>query len=127
MNPITTPETNHTYKLSGGTSENDLPCFLTEDRKVISTWELDDDERKRLVADRVLQLWIWWANEIGCSVTIAGVEYNGDTLRSSKFGDEQILKELVLDDSTCAVIEDGATVTVMIDMAPPPPIALVVP
>lgn len=47
MKPVPTDDTNFTYKLAGGTSENDLPCErgrVNETPFVRSTWNFDVDE-----------------------------------------------------------------------------------
>jgi hypothetical protein len=47
MKPVETPDTNFTYKLPGGTSENDLPCErgrVNETPFVRSSWDFDEDE-----------------------------------------------------------------------------------
>lgn len=46
MKPVKTPDTNFTYKLPGGTSENDLPCErdMGANPFVRSTWNFDVDE-----------------------------------------------------------------------------------
>lgn len=47
MKPVATEDTNFTYKLPGGTSENDLPCErgrVNETPFVRSTWDFDVDE-----------------------------------------------------------------------------------
>lgn len=43
MRPIVTQDTNFTFKLPGGTEENDLPCVMG-DAEVRSTWSFEGNE-----------------------------------------------------------------------------------
>lgn len=52
MKPVKTDETNFTYKLPGGTEENDLPCVLDKEAGTVkATWELDDEEARLFVSE----------------------------------------------------------------------------
>lgn len=62
MRPILTPSTNAVFQLRGGTRKNDLPLFRTKENGqslLISTWELEDHERKAIAEGATLELVIW--------------------------------------------------------------------
>lgn len=45
MKPVTTPDTNLTYTLPGGTTKNDLPCYRESPGLIVSEWDLTKAER----------------------------------------------------------------------------------
>lgn len=63
MKPIVTPRSNMVFKLEGGSEENDLPVEQAydddENSVLVSTWELTDDERKRISEGANVELMIW--------------------------------------------------------------------
>lgn len=63
MNPVRTDKTNFTYKLPGGSAENDLPCEAGLDEAglpvITSTWELSVDELMAIQLTRRIELHVW--------------------------------------------------------------------
>jgi hypothetical protein len=63
MKPIKTPETNVVFKLPGGTDENNLPVYMGnnehDEKVIISTWELSDEERKVIAEGGMVSLCVW--------------------------------------------------------------------
>lgn len=54
MRPRRTPDSNVVYRLPGGTEDNDLWCERLPSAyagtRIMSEWELDDDEREAIAA-----------------------------------------------------------------------------
>lgn len=62
MKPVRTSQATTTFVLKGGTKVNDLPVEQAEEdgRPVlVSTWELTDDERRRISIGKRVVLTIW--------------------------------------------------------------------
>lgn len=76
MKPVKTPESNFTFILPGGTKENNLPVCQLDDLDgqpmIISTWELDEDERNLIAEGARIQLAVWGS---GHPPVMLSVEY----------------------------------------------------
>lgn len=62
MKPVRTSKTTATYRLVGGTEENDLPVEIgEEDGKpvLVSTWYLSEEERRRISIGKRVVLTVW--------------------------------------------------------------------
>lgn len=63
MKTVRTLDTNFTFKLEGGTEENDLPVIAAKDAEnrtcMVSIWEPDEEERKRITDGEDVRLVVW--------------------------------------------------------------------
>lgn len=130
MRPIRTPETNHVYKLAGGTDANDLPCHI-DDEVVASTWDADASDLEALSPDYPrLILDVLWPDPLTCTVRVGDNEIIDDFGQVERIDDTPTGGSLyvrhthILTAREVAVLADGATVRVTIPLAPPPPISL---
>lgn len=60
MKPRKTPTSTMVYRLPGGNEDNDL--WAERDAAagtILSTWELDDDERRRIAEGGTVDLVVW--------------------------------------------------------------------
>lgn len=123
MRPVPTDETNHTYKLPGGTDENDLPARLDQGR-VYSTWQLEDGELEEITPGLPrLIVSLIWPNPLGCSIKIGdgGADENPEAVKISHAGAPCWQYQHILTDRELSVLADGARIEIMVDCAPPPP------
>lgn len=81
MLPIPTEHTNVNFVLKGGTKENDLPIEMTFDAGgnsvLVSTWELNDDELKQIMAGGKVRLVIWGRGHPPVSLSVHPVDDTG--------------------------------------------------
>lgn len=74
MKPAETEQTNFTFKLPGGTEENDLPVCMTHDTDnnpvILSTWVPTDDERKAIAAGANIELREWGTRPAPVSIGV---------------------------------------------------------
>jgi hypothetical protein len=63
MKVISTPYTNVVFRLPGGTDDNNLPVFVGDNEQgekvIVSTWELDDEERAAIAQGATISLVVW--------------------------------------------------------------------
>lgn len=132
MRPVETEDCNFTYKLVGGTDENDLPC-RRQDGKVTSFWEADAPETMTIVSDGHVVLWVWWLDMIGVDVTLTDVMGRSIEGRTGRIpieakphgGDPRGWYYVFeLDERERQAFRNGAKVQVTVDMMPPPPISV---
>lgn len=75
MKVIATPFTNMTFKLPGGTTANDLPVEVTTDAEenpvLLTTWQLDDEERARVARGEPIELLVWGSGHPPVTVRVA--------------------------------------------------------
>lgn len=133
MRPVWAEGCNFTYKLVGGTEENDLPC-LRGAGFVTSFWEPDGSEIEKIVLDGRVVIWIWWPSMVGLKVGLtdtAGIggrdlsnaapikahPYEGPAQRGWAYVFE-------LDDEERSVLHGGAKIKLTVDATPPPPVSV---
>lgn len=83
MKPRRVPTSNFTFTLPGGNEDNDLWVEKTDldgAPAIISTWELDDDERAAIAAGGTLELAVWGAGHPPVSLAV------GPSLEERKTG-----------------------------------------
>lgn len=124
MKPITTADTPHTFKLPGGTKENDLPCRRANG-KVTSYWHPEhDSELKVLNEDRRLVVWTHWPNVVGIKVEIGDDEF---TERDAEIGcHDGVAYYYVhrLSEAAMTHLQNGGTVKFTVDMDPICPVSI---
>lgn len=74
MKPINTINTNITFKLPGGTEENDLPAYRIKDTEgdevLCSVWEPTPEERERIANGENLRLIMWAQRPLPVSIDV---------------------------------------------------------
>lgn len=78
MKPVKTERTNFTYKLPGGTEENDLPVERAVDtngnRVIQSNWEPTEEERRAIADGATVYLLVWGNVTPPVAIGVEGVE-----------------------------------------------------
>jgi hypothetical protein len=76
--PVVTETTTSVFKLPGGTDENDLPVEHTVSEEgqpiLLSTWELDEEERKLVASGSKIQLLLWGQGHPPVAIRVEGSE-----------------------------------------------------
>lgn len=77
MKPVRTADTNRTFKLPGGTEENDLPLVATEDHEgyavLVSIWEPTDAERIAIQMGAPIRLTVWGVSTPPVAIGVEGI------------------------------------------------------
>lgn len=137
MKPVATERTNFTYKLPGGTEENDLPCER-RDGKVFATWELDDNDRAMLghtteeghIVEEdfppAVVLFLWWPNKLGAGLRIGDGEWYDETKLDAWTTEDSEGRKLWayrawVTEREATILRDGGHIEAMIDLQAPPP------
>jgi hypothetical protein len=120
--PVKTDETNFTYKLPGGTEENDLPCVMREaPDDTTSFWKPEDHEN--LAGAGWVRVQIWHASPRLVQIGI------GDTMDADLQGFPVMpdvdgsYATLLLDDELRAKIRDSHII-LRIEGHPTPPVSV---
>lgn len=133
MRPVHTEDCNFTYKLAGGTEENDLPC-LRGAGFVTSFWEPTDDEITKIVLDGRVVVWVWWQNVIGVKPGLTDVMGGGGADLSNVApikaypysGDDHAGWAYIfeLDNRERSALRNGSKFKLTVDSTPPPPVSV---
>jgi hypothetical protein len=127
MKPVETPDTNFTYKLPGGTSENDLPCergTVSGNPFVRSTWNFDEDEADLFRSTEGALFIMVYSRDTEIAVYPRGERMRPLPLNVvSDDGDGKLYMVGAAGTQREAILEDGV-IDLMVFEVPTPPVAL---
>lgn len=125
MRPVETDETNFTFKLPGGTSENDLPCRVEGDT-VASVWEIEDGDLDNLGDQPKIVLRVDWSELLDVSIQVSDgvIRLSPATSYPVDGPPKAFVYTVDLSMQEELQLRGGAYVTLKVGMRPPPPVSL---